>query len=115
MCRHGSFERILIFLTESSPIALIMVIMMMMGDCLKFYEYSFAGHSNSWRIYGLCVVCTRSSLRSFTYILLLIGPPPPDILMIKFRLRGENVHKVFGKKKKKKSVKNNWGKAFSRM
>lgn len=70
----------------------------------------FAGHSNSWRIYGLCVVCTyilRSSLRSYTYILLLIDPPP-DILMIKFRLRGGNVHKVFGKKKKKKkSVKNN--------
>lgn len=31
MCRHGSFERILIFLTESPPIALIM--MMMMDDC----------------------------------------------------------------------------------
>lgn len=43
MCRHGSFERILIFLTESSPIALIMVMMMMMGDCLKFYEYSLCG------------------------------------------------------------------------
>lgn len=43
MCRHGLFERILIFLTESSPIALIMVMMMMMGDCLKFYEYSLCG------------------------------------------------------------------------
>lgn len=85
----------LYFLQKAPPIALIMVMMMMMGDCLKFYELA--------HLWTLC--CMYVQLSKELYILLLIGPP--DKLMIKFRLRGENVQKVFGRRKKKKALRNN--------